>query len=182
MLVDGKRFNLYLCLVLALAVGYGCQTAEGKKKKQLSTLRVHLEVNRDASTNRNELIDVPRDNPIHLNVQKAPFISEANIRQAMVTNVLGGFELRLQFDRQGSWLLEQVTAGNPAKRLAIFSQWTVPPDYKVNQGRWLAAPQIRRRITDGVLLFTPDASREEAEQIALGLNNLAKKSKKQEEE
>ena len=43
------------------------------------------------------------------------------------------------------------------------------------EGRWLAAPRINKRIADGVLVFTPDATREEAEQIALGLNNLAQK-------
>jgi hypothetical protein len=42
--------------------------------------------------------------------------------------------------------------------------------------RWLAAPVISHRIGDGVLVFTPDATREEAEEIALGLNNVAKKT------
>ena len=41
--------------------------------------------------------------------------------------------------------------------------------------RWLAAPVISHRISDGVLVFTPDATREEAEEIALGLNNVSKK-------
>jgi hypothetical protein len=38
---------------------------------------------------------------------------------------------------------------------------------------------IARRLTDGVLVFTPNATREEADEIALGLNNVAKKVKKQ---
>jgi hypothetical protein len=33
---------------------------------------------------------------------------------------------------------------------------------------------MNKRITDGVLVFTPDTTREEAENIALGLNNVAK--------
>ena len=43
---------------------------------------------------------------------------------------------------------------------------------------WLAAPLIRRPIADGVLTFTPDASREEAEKIVKGLNNVTEKIKK----
>jgi len=44
--------------------------------------------------------------------------------------------------------------------------------------RWLAAPVISRRIPDGVLVFTPDASRAEADDIVLGLNNIAREVEK----
>ena len=37
-------------------------------------------------------------------------------------------------------------------------------------------PRIATRITDGVLAFTPDATRAEAERIVRGLNNAAIKS------
>jgi len=42
-------------------------------------------------------------------------------------------------------------------------------------GRWLAAPLINRRMADGMITFTPDASREETEKFVEGLNNSAKK-------
>ena len=58
-----------------------------------------------------------------------------------------------------------------AGEIAIFSQF----GEEMKDYRWLAAPVINRRISDGVLVFTPDATREEAEEIALGLNNVAKK-------
>ena len=87
-------------------------------------------------------------------------------------------KLRLQFDRRGTWLLEQYSTANLGKHFAIFSQFPSPPDAKLNQGRWLAAPRINQRIPDGVLTFAPDATREEAEQIVLGLNNVAKQLKK----
>ena len=41
-------------------------------------------------------------------------------------------------------------------------------------GRWLAAPSINRLVANGTLTFTPDASREEAEQLVKGLNLAAK--------
>jgi hypothetical protein len=44
--------------------------------------------------------------------------------------------------------------------------------------RWLAAPQITKHLSAGVFTFTPDATREEAERIVTGLNNVAEKVKK----
>ena len=57
------------------------------------------------------------------------------------------------------------------RRLAIAAQF----GEKEVQMRWLAAPVIRKRVTDGILAFTPDASREETELIVRGLNNVAVK-------
>jgi len=45
-------------------------------------------------------------------------------------------------------------------------------------GRWLAVPSITQRINDGVLTFTPDCSREEADELVAGLNVVAKKTQK----
>ena len=56
--------------------------------------------------------------------------------------------------------------------------WSIPQNAQISdlaENRWLAAPVIPSRIGNGVLTFTPDASREEADQIVLGLNNVAKK-------
>ena len=47
---------------------------------------------------------------------------------------------------------------------------------KLGKARWLAAPVISRRNSNGLLVFTPDADREEAAEIELGLNNLARKT------
>ena len=68
-------------------------------------------------------------------------------------------------------MLEQYSAANPGKHFAIFGQW----GEKLADGRWLAAPLITHRIADGMLSFTPDMSREEADRLVLGLNNVAKK-------
>jgi len=71
--------------------------------------------------------------------------------------------------------LESITTANRGKRIAIFTQFGVE---KAAKQRWLAAPMIARRLTDGVLIFTPNATREEADEIVLGLNNVASKIKK----
>jgi preprotein translocase subunit SecD len=107
-----------------------------------------------------------------VNVDKTPFLNESNVSGAKVVDVVGGFALRIQFDHAGTAMLEQYTVANRGRKIAVLSQF----GEELKNLRWLAAPFISRRITDGVLLFTPDATREEAEEIALGLNNVVKKT------
>lgn len=165
------RFNLYLCV--ALAVFVGCQTAARKRKHQPSTLRVHVQVHPDG-TNMSEPVPIFRERPVMVNVDKIPALTEANVAEAKVVDAVGGFAIRLQFDRQGTWLLEQRSVEHRGQRFAIYCQFG--PGLK--ESRWLAAPIVSRRIPDGVLVFTPDASRTEAEEIVLGLNNIARAVKK----
>ena len=72
------------------------------------------------------------------------------------------------------FVLDSVTNENHGRRVAIFTQYGVG---KPELSRWLAAP-YGSPITDGVLLFTPLASREESDEIVLGLNNVAKRAHK----
>lgn len=167
MKIQTGRFNIYL-LVAALGIGLcACQTTESKKKNELSTLRVHLEVSPDGA-GFSEPVPVFRESPVTVNVEKEPFLTEANVAEAKLLNVMGGYLIQLQFDRRGSWLLDQYSTANKGRRVAIFSQFGTPP-----QERWLAAPILAQRITNGFLVFTPDATQEEAEDIVRGLNNVA---------
>ncbi len=181
MIIGVKRFNTYFLAMLMFAFFCGCQSPESKKKSQLSTLGVHLEASADG-TSSGEEISVPRNAPVRMIVEKGSFLTQNNVTEARILDAVGGFGLRLQFDRRGTWLLEQYTSGNGGKHLAVFSQFISPPEEKLNKGRWLAAPRINHRISNGVLIFTPDATREEAEQIVLGLNNLARQLKKKTEQ
>lgn len=171
MMIGWRRFNIYLLLLLALAVAGGCEV--GKGKKPYSTLRVYLEVNPDG-TDSNGPVPISRETPMFVNVQKAPFLTEVQVNKAKVVDVFGGFVLQIEYNQEGSWLLEQYTASNPGKHFAIQSIFGA----KTNTARWLAAPKITRRITNGTLTFTPDATREESDQIVLGLNNLAEEVRK----
>jgi preprotein translocase subunit SecD len=166
-----QRLNLYLWVVLAVGL-CGCKsTPESQTKKLVATLRLHIEAGRDSSKS-SEPVPVYREQPVMINVEKEPFLSEGSVNQATVFNAVGGFALRVQFDHQGSTLLEQYTSLHRGKRIAIFSQF----GDKIQDYRWLAAPVISHRISDGVLVFTPDTTREEAEEIAIGLNNVSAKT------
>jgi preprotein translocase subunit SecD len=171
-----RRFNLYLplALLIILTLAQGCQSADHKRRTEVATLRVHLEVNFDP-TDRTKEVPIYRKNPISIPIDRSPLLTELQVKEArVVEDSIGGYALRVEFDKRGSWLLEQVTTGNRGKRLPVFCTF-MSPTADAAEGRWLAAPLISKRIADGVLVFTPDASIEEARQIAVGLNNAAKK-------
>ena len=170
MMIRLARFNTYL--LVATAVTFcGCQSAAPKKSgKLLSTLRLHLEASR-GSSNAGEPVPVYREQPVWVTVEKEPFLTEANVSGASVVDVVGGFALRVEFDHGGATRLETCTTANRGRKIAVFCQFG--PEIK--SYRWVAAPVISHRISDGVLIFTPDATREEAQEIALGLSNVSKK-------
>jgi len=107
-----------------------------------------------------------------MQVQNEPFITELQVSSAKVVDALGGFDLQIQFNREGTWMLQQYSANNRGKHFAIFTQF----GENGKEARWLGAPEFSRMMTGGLIQFTPDASREEADAIALGLNNAAKKN------
>jgi preprotein translocase subunit SecD len=164
------QFNLNLLLLVVLTTLCACQSPESKKHHVLASMRFHLEMNNDP-TDKTETVSVFREHSIPVHIEKVAFLTEAHIEQATVVDALGGFALTIKFDRQGKWLLEQYSAQYARHRVAIFCQF----GEEMKEARWLAAPVMNRRITDGVFTFTPDTTREEAEQIALGLNNVAHK-------
>jgi preprotein translocase subunit SecD len=171
MKVCALRFNIYLALAAAVVVVCGCQT--DKPKENLSALRIHIEAN-PIPAGSSQIVSVLRSEPVLVTVANDPVLTEANIIAARIIESPGGFAIEVKFDETGSWILEQYSAENVGRHFAIFGQW----GEKLINGRWLAAPLISHRIGDGLFAFTPDASREEAGQLVLGLNNIAKKTGK----
>ena len=157
------RFNAFL-LALAVLLGAGCKSPE--ERKDLSSLQIHIEVNPDG-TDRSGPVTVGRSVPFRVNVDKMSFLSERHLKEASVVEVMGGFAIRLQFEQKGTWLLEQYSSVLRGKRVVILAWWE-------GQGRWLGAPRLERHIANGVLEFTPDATREEADRIVDGLNKAVK--------
>jgi hypothetical protein len=154
------RFNTYLAVGLALITG--CQLP---RHKEITRLALFVEVTPD-NTGRNGPVTIGRTDPFVVNAENQPFLDEVSVKQAWVVDAMGSFQIMLQFDRRGTWLLEQYSIANRGRRVAIFADF--------GQTRWLAAPVMANRISDGLLVFTPDATREEAERIVHGLNEVAK--------
>ena len=169
------RFNLYLLLVMAAMLAVtGCKTDKTKKAdKHVSSLRLYME-NRAQVPGSGETISVLRASPVLVTIGREPFLTEANVTAAKLLETPGGFAIEVRFDESGTWILEQYTSANSGRHIAIFSQWSD----QTKDSRWLAAPIISHRIANGVFAFTPDASREEAQQIVIGLNNQAKANAK----
>jgi preprotein translocase subunit SecD len=173
MMIRWDRFNIYLPVLLAAVMLCGCQTAQSKSKNKPAALRLHIETNPD-STGFTTSVPIYRASPMNVNIHRSPFLTEVQVAEARVIDVVGGFAIQVKFDRRGTWFLEEYSNANPGKRVAIFCQFA-DSGGKGDEARWLGAPRFERRISDGVLTFTPDATREEASQIVLGLNNAAKK-------
>jgi len=129
------RFNLYLLLALVATIACGCRTHKNDKSKQLATLRIHLEAGGESSS-RALKVPIYRANPVDVQIEQDPFLTEAHVASAQVVSVLGGFDIQIQLNRQGTWLLQEYSAGNTGKHYAIFAQFGV----KGKETRWLAAP------------------------------------------
>ena len=162
------RFNPYFFL-LVVALVAGCKTTgERNPDRAISTFRLHLEGN-PGGTEPTAVIQIAG---VELYVNNLPFLDETSVTNAAVLDTRdGGFAIRVQYDRHGTLVLDSVTTENRGRRTAIFTQYGAG---KLEHSRWLAAP-YGSPITDGVLLFTPTATRQESEEIVLGLNNVAKK-------
>ena len=172
MKVWARQFNIYLTVATALALLCGCET--DRPRGPVGALRVHVEISSN-SADTSQTVSVLRADPVLVTIAQQPILTEANIVASKVVDARGGFAIEIRFDETGTWILEQWSASNPGRHLVLFGQWG---DKLVN-GRWLAAPLITHRIGNGVLTFTPDLSRPEADQLVLGLNNVAQFYKKQ---
>jgi SecDF, P1 head subdomain len=177
MKVCARRFNIYFTLAAVLALLCGCKTGQQREQEKtkdvVGALRVHIEAGAgDAGST--QTISVLRSDPVLVTIVDEPILTEASLIAAKVIDTPGGFAIEVKFDEISASLLEQYTAENPGRHLVIFGQW----GDKLANGRWLAAPLITHRISDGTLAFTPDMSRKEADQLVLGLNNVAAKINK----
>lgn len=161
-------FNTYLWLALLAALATGCRSGRSEKKMEAS-LRFHLESNLDG-TERSQPIAVGRSAPFAMSAETRSFLTEFNIERASVVEAPGGFVISVQFDREGSWILEQYSGAHKGKRVAVAAEF--------GELRWIAAPIMRDRITNGLFVFTPDTSREEAERIVRGVNLVAQQVRK----
>lgn len=164
MLIRPGCFNTYLLAGLLALLAGGCAAPSKDDKKVQSALRLHLEVNPNPA-GQSMRVNVGRSDPLAVNVDQQPFLTELQVENASVLDALGGFSIALHFSSDGAILLEQYTGAYNGRRMAIAAEF--------GETRWIAAPVIRQRLTDGQMVFTPDLTREEAERFVRGLNRVA---------
>jgi len=171
-----RRFNLYFWPAALFLLVSGCAAwSPGPlfhhKKAPVAQVRVHVESESSAAGSA-KTISVLRSQPVAVNISTDPILTELDVVAARLLEAPGGIAVEIKFEDIAGWRLEQYSAINPGKHLAIFGQWGDTPA----EGRWLAAPLMVRRMAGGVLVFTPDASRAEMEQWVKGLSEAAKKN------
>lgn len=156
----------------------GCSTQQGSSKpekidtknvkksvgKEATRISFHIEMNPDGS-DRCVQAQIYRQSPMTITVSRSPFLHEGFVERADVIDIMGTYAIRIKFDRTGTLMLDNITTSNKGRHIAIFCHFS--------DARWIGAPLITQRISDGVLVFTPDATRQEAERIVRGLNNVA---------
>ena len=156
-----SRFNLYLMPALLASLLCGCATSTPKPPEAI--VRIHAEATEDTSFARQ--IKVFKNESTTMIVYQTPMLSEGDLVDARVVEVIGGFAIALRFNPTGKWNLDQYTSLNIGRHYAIFVTFGKEP--KIS--RWIAAPIISDRITDGMIIFTPDCTREEAVELVGGL-------------
>jgi uncharacterized lipoprotein NlpE involved in copper resistance len=164
--IRAGRFNIILAVLLCPLVA--CETPEKKKedpKKEAAMIRFFLESNPD-ETGRTMQVPVYRRRPMLVTVQRDPVLDEGYLEHAEVVDAddMGGLAIKLTFNADGTRRLDAVTIEHRGFHFAIEAVWT--------EERFIAAPLITKRISNGEFVFTPDASREEAERIVLGLKHV----------
>ncbi|MCU0789209.1 MAG: hypothetical protein MUC91_13670 [Verrucomicrobia bacterium] len=138
----------------------------------LTLLRVQLEAMPHGAVGT-QTIYVPRSQPIPVTVETLYLLTEENVVQARMVQQFGTYAMEIQFNQWAIPLLEHNSSSHQGRRLAIQAQWGPKKEY----ARWLAAPKMSKRIINGTITFTPDATLEECQQIVAGLNNNARKVK-----
>lgn len=145
---------------------------KAKKPKPLKFIRVHVEARHDLPE-RSLTAQIGKDSTrMKINVEKLPILNETHVEAVALLEQIGGFQIRIKFNSIGAKILESYTAAAVGRHLAIV----IDVD---EEAKWIALPLIRTRIGDGVLAFSPDASREIADRLVTGLNAEVERNRRQ---
>jgi len=162
------NWNLAIALALACLMS-GCASNSKKKEEEISTIRLHFEVHPQLQR-RNMEVSVLRAHPVKLIVAEEALVHEGYLNEVSLLDEDGSHRIRLKFDDSGRRLFETETAVNLGKHIAVFAQFP--------ESRWIAAPVVKGRISDGVFVFTPDMDLAEARRLVDGLKRVIEKRKK----
>lgn len=164
-----RGFNQYLVATLLLGTA-GCSTMDEEDAPLLTSLSVHLEAG-SAEAGQSGAVRILRSRPLSINIQFRPFLTQDHVVKADLHDSFGTHDIALHLNREGQLILHNTLRANPGMRVAFYCQFG-----KEEEGRWLAAPRFDPREIQDVLVFTPDADRDESVRVVLGLNQLARKA------
>lgn len=146
-----------------------------KVSNRLAVIRIHMEATGSGDGPTAEVI---RAQPQLFSIEKQPFFDERDVAGAEIVETPdGGFVLSLDSTEHGRNALEMATVSSNGRHLVIYGQWI--KDDEATESRWLAAPVLRNPLRGGVIRFSVDCDREEAQLLVDGLNNVAVKLKNQ---
>jgi hypothetical protein len=167
-----RGFNFYLVVLIGW-VAAGCAHTKDPGDRLSTLLRVHLEATPHTAITKQKIY-VYRAAPVEVEIEALYLLTEEHVVSARVVEEMGTYALEIRFNQWAIPLLAHNSSSYQGRRIALRAQFG-PEQETV---RWIGAPRLREVIDDGVLRFTPDATREEAYQIAVGLNNNARKVRK----
>lgn len=167
-----RWFNFYFGMLAALLAA-GCAHTRDPSDKLSTTLRVHLEAPERGAIPKQRIV-VYRDAPLNLEIESLYLLTDEHVVSSRVVDEMGTYALEIRFNNWAIPLLAHNSSSHQGRRIALMAQFGPKP----HSTRWIGAPRLHTVIRDGVLRFTPDATREEAYQIAVGLNNNARKHRK----
>src|SRR3989442_8679840 len=121
MLIRPGCFNTYLFAGLLALLAGGCVAPSKDDKKVQSALRLHLEVNPNPA-GQSMRVNVGRSDPLAVNVEQQPFLTELQVEKASVLDALGGYAIAIQFKSDGAILLEKYTGSYKGRQLPIAAK------------------------------------------------------------
>lgn len=106
----------------------------------------------------------PRHN-ITFWVDPVPQLTETDLATVDVVEEAAGRKIRLRFNSHGAFVLENLTGGHRDRYIAVvISAGFLPPDL------WpVAAIKVQRILRDGELVFLPNLSDEQIQQVVEAL-------------
>lgn len=153
---------------LLLAIGLfsnGCSSLPGQTKSK-ATVAIYLEGS-PVEEGRVIPIEIFRAAPRVLHIYRSPTIGMDSFDTLTLRETVdGGHVLHITLNRSGTLYLENLSISQRGKRLVIGASF----GENNPQLRWLSALLISEKISNGNLIFTPDASIAECKQIVDGVN------------
>lgn len=182
----GRWFNIYFLAAL-LAFAAGCSSSGGLfHHPQLATIRLYLQTGPEASGAGKVLVTREK---IPMTIEREPFLDESDLSKAqLIDEPDGTYSIELTFDDHGAMVLDMQTVSEKGRCIVIYSHFP-PPGTREGEAPkpgaggkktsgWISAVRINGRLSNGSLVFTPDVSRDDAQRIVTGLNNVIKKKDK----